>query len=56
MFEELLDLDKSFTIRHRNLQRLAIEMYKIKNNVFPIDQFTVKITSWVIRTNIRGFK
>ena len=29
-FRELLDKDESVTIHHRNLQRLAIEMYKIK--------------------------
>ena len=34
-FEELLHLDRSFTIHHRNLQRLAIEMYKVKNNISP---------------------
>ena len=34
-FEELLDLDKSVTIHHRNLQRLAIEMFKVKNNLSP---------------------
>ena len=34
-FEELLALDKSFTIHHRNLQRLATEMYKVKNNLCP---------------------
>ena len=34
-FEQLLNLDKSFTIHHRNLQKLAIEMYKVKNNLSP---------------------
>ena len=34
-FEELLELDKSFTIHHRNLQKLATEMYKVKNNISP---------------------
>ena len=34
-FEELLDKDKSFTIHERNLQKLAIEMYKIKHNLSP---------------------
>ena len=29
-FEELLLQDKSFSIHHRNLQRLATEMFKIK--------------------------
>ena len=35
-FKELLVLDKSFCIHHRNLQKLATEMYKIKNNIAPI--------------------
>ena len=34
-FQELLDLDNSMTIHHRNLQRLATEMFKIKNNLSP---------------------
>ena len=34
-FEELLQLDCSFTIHHRNLQRLATEMFKAKNNIGP---------------------
>ena len=34
-FEDLLTLDKSFTIHHRNLQKLATEMYKVKNNLSP---------------------
>ena len=32
-FEELLELDKSFKIHHRNIQSLAIELFKIKNNL-----------------------
>ena len=35
-FQELLDKDNSVTIHHRNLQRLATEMYKIKNNLSPL--------------------
>ena len=31
-FQELLNLDNSFTIHHINLQKLATEMFKIKNN------------------------
>ena len=34
-FQELLDMDKSFSIHDRNLQKLAIEMYKIKNSLSP---------------------
>ena len=44
-FSELLEKDKSFTIHERNLQKLAIEMYKVKNNLCPKpfqDLFTIK--------------
>ena len=34
-FQELVGLDNSFTIHHRNLQRLATEMYKGKDNLSP---------------------
>ena len=34
-FQELLILDKSVSIHHRNLQKLATEMYKIKNSIAP---------------------
>ena len=45
MFEQLLDLDGSFTIHQRNLQKLAIEMYKVKNglsSVIMANLFTLK--------------
>ena len=32
-FEELLVRDKAFTIRHQNIQSLAIEMHKAVNNL-----------------------
>ena len=35
-FEEHLKKDKSFCIHHRNLQKLATEMYKTLNNISPI--------------------
>ena len=31
-FEELLEMDESFTIHHRNLQKLATEIFKVKNS------------------------
>ena len=34
-FETLLSIDGSVTIHHRNIQRGAIEMYKIKNGLAP---------------------
>ena len=34
-FQQLLDKDKSFSIHERNLQKLAIEMFKVRNNISP---------------------
>ena len=34
-FEQLLEKDNSFTNHDRNLQNLAILMYKVKNNLCP---------------------
>ena len=34
-FQQLLEKDKSFTIHERNLQKLAVEMYKVKNDISP---------------------
>ena len=34
-FQELLTLDNSFCIHHRNLQKLTIEMYKAKTKTCP---------------------
>ena len=34
-FEELLKKDGSFSIHHRNIQAMAIEMYKTKNTLGP---------------------
>ena len=35
-FQELLDMENSITIHQKNLQSLAIEMYKVKNNISPL--------------------
>ena len=35
-FEDLLQKDESFTIHHRNLQKLATEMYKAYNDLSPL--------------------
>ena len=34
-FEQLLEKDGSFSIHERNLQKLATEMFKVKNNLCP---------------------
>ena len=35
-FQELLELDNSCTVHERNLQKLATEMYKVKNHLSPL--------------------
>ena len=34
-FAQLLDKDNSFSIHERNLQKLAVEMHKVKNKLSP---------------------
>ena len=34
-FQNLLELDNSMSVHHRNLQNVATEMYKAKNNLSP---------------------
>ena len=40
-FEELLIVDKSFSIHHRNLQKLATEMYKVIDKLSPSFMHTI---------------
>ena len=40
-FQDLLDRDNSMTIHRRNIQKLAIEMYKIKNKLSPIPMMDI---------------
>ena len=40
-FEELLIVDKSFSIHHRNLQKLATGMYKVINKLSPSFMHTI---------------
>ena len=53
-FIELLDMDNSVTIHQRNLQRLAIEMYKAKNKLSPLPMqvlFNAHTNSYNLRNN-----
>ena len=34
-FDELLAMDNSYTVHHRNVQKLAIEMYKVQHGLSP---------------------
>ena len=52
-FQELLDLDNSMTIHHRNIQKLATEMFKIKNKLSPtpmIDIFREHVNVYDLRS------
>ena len=53
-FQELLNKDNSVTTHDRNLQRLATEMYKIKDHLSPLSMqelFTEKFNKHAIRNN-----
>ena len=54
-FEELLKNDKSFCIYHRNIQSLAIEPFKVKNNLssrIMCDIFGTKNFDYNLRSQI----
>ena len=51
-FQELLDKDNSFTVHHFNIQSLAIEMFKVINNIAAtiIDDLFTKYRSYSLRS------
>ena len=53
-FSELLEKDKSITIHHRNLQPLAYEIFKVKNNMVPeimIEIFPQKESNYSLKNS-----
>ena len=53
-FWELLEKDQSVTIHHRNLQTLAYEILKVKNNMMPeilTEMFPQKESSFSLRNS-----
>ena len=53
-FESLLKKDNSVSIHHRNIQALATEMFKVKNNIAPEimkELFAPKMSSYDLRNN-----
>ena len=53
-FSELLEKDKSVTIHHRNLQTLAYEIFKVKNNMMPeilTEMFPQKESNFSLRNS-----
>ena len=53
-FQDLLDKDGAVSIHDRNLRKLAIEMFKVKNDLSPLpmqDIFREQINSYDLRNN-----
>ena len=52
-FGELLTKDKCFRIHHRNIQSLAIELYKAKHEISPLIIRNIFTTRSTIGRNLR---
>ena len=46
--------DKSFTIHHKNVQTLAIEMFKVINDISPVIMKAICVLKQNCRYNTRG--
>ena len=65
-FHELLQKDNYFTIHHRNIQTLAIQLYKIKENlsneimsgIFPhrLIKYNLRTQSDILRNSVNSSK
>ena len=58
-FEDLLKRDKSVTIHHRNIQLLAIELFKVKQNLsnsMASNIFPTRSISYNLRSQITGIR
>ena len=54
-FEELLEKDKSISIHHKNIHNIAIEMYKVINNLsLPLMNEIVDLSNFSDRTTRSG--
>ena len=54
-YEELLEKDGSVSIHHRNIQNLAIEMYKVKSELDPMIAANVFTTIPENHYNLRNY-
>ena len=54
LFDELLIKDKSFKIHHRNIQRLALEMYKVKHDISPLIMKNIFVPQNFNKYNLRA--
>ena len=54
LFQELFDKDISFTVRHFNIQSLAIEMFQVINNIAAaiIDDYLPHIIATTFTQNL----